>query len=121
MTVASLSGRLLARKGAARPSAMNGRQPFVSDRAAAQQVAAVQTPAGGERARISLRLDPVRHRRLRIAAAHLDCSLQDLLIAALDAHLADLVPACPCLRFAGDVSANGCAEPPARQQEDGAS
>ena len=49
------------------------------------------------RARVSLRLDDRRHRRLRIAAVHLDASLQQLLTHALDQYLAQVAPDCPCM------------------------
>ncbi len=55
-----------------------------------------------DRRRISLRLDPARHRRLKLAATHLGVSLQDVLIAALDSHIARVAPGlveggCTCL------------------------
>ena len=48
------------------------------------------------RRRITLRLDPDQHMRLKLAGAHLGMSLQDIMIAALDAHLVREAP-CPCL------------------------
>jgi hypothetical protein len=112
MTVASLSGRLLARKGTARPSAAvprsAGAETSLPSRAPLRLAPPQEPPASGERARISLRLDPERHRRLRLAAAHLDCSLQDLLIAALDEHLSGLRLGCPCFRERGEACRNGC-------------
>ncbi|WP_147274928.1 hypothetical protein [Ferruginivarius sediminum] len=113
MTVASLSGQLLARKGTARPSAAVPRGAGVETSLPSRaplRVAPPQEPpaAGGERARISLRLDPERHRRLRLAAAHLDCSLQDLLIAALDEHLSGLRLGCACFREGAEACRNGC-------------
>lgn len=112
MTVASLSGQLLARKGTARPSAAVPRSAGAdipsTPRAPLRLAPPQEPPASGERARISLRLDPERHRRLRLAAAHLDCSLQDLLIAALDEHLSGLHLGCPCFQEGGEACQNGC-------------
>jgi hypothetical protein len=114
MTVASLNATLLARKGGARP-AVPGAEPAApagstSPPPSAQpaQAAGPTAPAprlrpaaaepapGGARARLTLRLDPERHRRLRLAAAHLDRSLQALLTDALERYLAELPVHCPC-------------------------
>jgi hypothetical protein len=60
------------------------------------------------RVRISLRLDPQRHLRLRLLAAHSEMSLQEALIAALDAYLgeeAQNLP-CACLHDAGGPSSD---------------
>lgn len=58
---------------------------------------------GAGSAKVSLRLDPERHQRLRIAALHQRLSGQQLLLAALDAYLADCAASvndgnCVCLR-----------------------
>lgn len=111
MTVATLSGRLLARKGAARPSSTTPRHGATAQPkpAPSPTLETVQPPpSGGERARISIRLDPARHRRLRLAAAHLDCSLQDLMIAAMDGYLANLRLGCPCLENGAEACVEGC-------------
>ena len=126
MTVASLNARLLARKGDARPAPLDtgaGRARPASARPAAGTwpsspvSSPVSSPAsspvsssvwppvlpgepgGGAhaRARVSLRLDDARHRRLRLAAIHLDASLQQLLTHALDQYLAQVAPDCPCM------------------------
>ena len=120
MPVATLSAGLLARKGDARPSIVNPTDPHpIRD---AEPLAARGGPAGSlcgigrlapsesadaaadgvrrdrhGRARISLRLDPARHRRLRLASVHLDASIQDILTAALDAYLSGLDLHCPCV------------------------
>jgi hypothetical protein len=54
------------------------------------------------RARLTLRLDPCRHLRIRLAAAHLNRSLQEIMIDALDRHLTEIHPTivdgdCSCL------------------------
>lgn len=58
------------------------------------------------RVRISLRLDPERHLRLRLLAAHGCLSLQEALIAALDAYLGEEAQyfSCKCLHEAGGPS-----------------
>jgi hypothetical protein len=112
MTVASLTGQLLARKGEARPSIVHGREPRPARSApppeparcvpaAAPQPAPAADPGPGapdRRARLTLRLDPNRHRRLRLAAVHTERSLQQLMTAALDAYLAGLDLDCACVR-----------------------
>ncbi|MDZ7711811.1 MAG: hypothetical protein U5L06_01215 [Rhodovibrio sp.] len=122
MTVASLNARLLARKGDARPAPIDtgeGRARPTPPRpvAGSWQVPAVwpEEPAGDPRARarVSLRLDEARHRRLRLAAIHLDASLQQILTHALDRYLAQVAPDCPCMR-PGCVSGEGCASTPRR-------
>jgi hypothetical protein len=60
------------------------------------------------RTRISLRLDPDRHLKLKLSAAHLHKNLQDVLIAALDSYLDRIGPtvkdgSCACLE-------GGCSE-----------
>ena len=116
MTVASLNARLLARKGDARPAPIDtgeGRaRPASAHPASAHPVpgrpsaghwpapaAWPEEPAGNprSRARVSLRLDDGRHRRLRLAAIHLDASLQQILTHALDQYLAEVAPDCPCM------------------------
>ena len=48
-----------------------------------------------ERARLTLRLDPDRHLKIRIAAAHMNLKLQDIMIQALDRYLAEVKSANP--------------------------
>jgi hypothetical protein len=87
---ASLGEALLVVKGAAAPS--RGVSPRVRR-------------AGREedgRARVTMRLEEARHRRLRLAAAHLHKSAQAVLLAALDHYLERILPGvlhepCPCL------------------------
>jgi hypothetical protein len=45
------------------------------------------------RIKLSFRLDQDRHLRLKLAAAHTDRHIQDILTAALDRYLTDLAPA----------------------------
>jgi len=89
---ASLTAALMTRKGEAQPSRLFALTPPV---VIAPRPERPDVPAK-DRRRLTLRLDPERHMRLKLAAAHLDLSLQDILIAALDAHLAREAP-CPCL------------------------
>lgn len=120
---AMLTASLMVRKGAAQPSRLFTlptpvAQPLPSPAAkagapapaatapvpasaASVPAATARAPAATEfstldRRRLTLRLDPDRHLRLKLAAAHLHLSLQELLIAALDAHLAREAP-CACL------------------------
>lgn len=62
------------------------------------------SPADIERARVSVRLDPDRHLKLRLTAAHLHNSLQDIMTDALDRYLEQIGPEvlrndCACLNF----------------------
>ncbi|WP_422396635.1 hypothetical protein [Sphingomonas profundi] len=76
--------RLLARKGEARPAMRPD-----NDNAAGNvdAVDAAIMLAAGRRAAVTLRLDPLRHMRLRIACALDGRSAQAILGEALDAHL----------------------------------
>jgi hypothetical protein len=71
-----------------------------------------EEPAAGDprsRARVSLRLDDTRHRRLRIASIHLDASLQQILTHALDQFLAQVAVDCPCMsRGGGEPDGRTC-------------
>lgn len=95
MKIATLSSNLLARKGAAQPSPAAAQTPNLTPVRGAPQT---HERAGGARVRISLRLDPARHRRLRLAAVHLDRPLQDLLVAAIDQYLDQLDLSCACVK-----------------------
>lgn len=60
-----------------------------------------QAPPVGGRSAFTLRLDPDRHLKLRLACAHRNISAQQMVTAALDAWLAEHAPAlpdraCPC-------------------------
>jgi len=94
-------GRLLARKGEASPAAertftLSDPARFASLRLPVRpvaQVVAARVPAAPPRpARIgvTLRLDPVRHERLRHVGRTAGRSMQSLLLDAFDSHLADL-------------------------------
>jgi len=131
MKAARLKGDLMSRKGAARPvPSESARHRNPSGRAIVPVLAAVdpgsaKRPAKGPggnrdqdqefkrdkfgRARVSLRLDSQRHLRLRLLAAHSQLSLQETLIAALDAYLGDEAwsvngGTCDCLQEASDPS-----------------
>lgn len=103
---AVLSSGLLARKGAAVPTSLAAVSVLprgLSD-GTARAVTAGASPTGGSRnTKMSLRLDPERHRKLRLATVHLGRSGQRILLDALDAHLARcaetvLAGDCACLQ-----------------------
>jgi hypothetical protein len=107
---AALASGLLARKGEAVPTSlvvlpiMPRAQPELT--APRDRALGCNPPRGGAvaaAAKLSLRLDGDRHRRLRLAALHLGRSGQQLLIEALDAYLERSAEAirggqCACLR-----------------------
>lgn len=128
LSSAALTGALLANKGAAAPS--NTVSAFLEElpppdrtplrptlatgetRESAQHDAmprgaddGLRSGGQGKRAKLSVRLDPDRHLRLKLAAAHLRRSSQTIMIEALDAFLADMAPAlatdCACLNKDG--------------------
>lgn len=76
--------------------------------------------AGAGRVRLTLRLDPERHLKLRLVAAHLRRTVQAVLTAAIDLHLEEVVTrfeeGCTCLeRGTGlglDCPPDGCARHP---------
>lgn len=108
MSVASLDQRLMARKGAATPA--GGRrhdagtgpaEPMLTAPGSAPSKAGRTTrrPPGetGRPAKLTLRLAAAQHRRLRVAAACRDTSMQALMTAALDHYLADAEDVCACV------------------------
>ncbi|NKB50513.1 MAG: hypothetical protein GKS02_14245 [Alphaproteobacteria bacterium] len=122
---ATLSSALLARKGSAAPTGYTpirpedvitatsafensgtrhsgGPRPVM---APVPESANGPTSIDGERARVSVRLDRDRHLKLRLTAAHLDHSLQDIMTDALDRYLEQISPeilrnSCACLGVA---------------------
>ncbi len=114
---AVLSSALMARKGAAvptdytpiRPQDVNTAGRADENAGDPPPIAAVPAVAGGgpistdsERTRVSVRLDRERHLKLRLTAAHLQNSLQDIITDALDRYLAQIGPEilrrdCVCL------------------------
>lgn len=96
---ATLTGALLAPKGGAEPASpttqtetgATARQEVPSD-----EVVRIGTPAseGDEQNaggfQIPLRLDPASHLELRLAAARSGMSCQEIIVEALDRHLADI-------------------------------
>jgi hypothetical protein len=71
-------------------------------------LAAAATPPGGdERVALTLRLDRMRHTRLRIFAARHQATSQDVLVRALDAYMRNCGGDCPCLRDASAESLDG--------------
>ncbi len=114
---AVLSSALLARKGSAAPTGYTpirardvGAATGASQNAGKPRPVSVPALAGGDgppprehaRARVSVRLDRDRHLKLKLTAAHLDSSLQDIFIEALDRYLEQIGPEvlrndCACL------------------------
>ena len=88
MKAARLNSFLLTRKGAAAPlSPLSPYSPPPSRGPDGAGEALCQDTLG--RVRVSLRVDRERHLRLRLMAAHTRRTIQETLLAALDAHLAD--------------------------------
>jgi hypothetical protein len=108
---ASLTGTLLFRKGNASPSGFRTRPPYETPNVAAVTDAPVEVPShrrsrksGADKAasgvaRLSIRLDPEQHRRLRIVAAHTRQSIQAIVMTALDSYIGEAAP---------DLAKNGC-------------
>jgi len=107
---ASLTGALLSGKdGAARAPMPPAAGAQDSQVLAAPPAAAL---SGDTLRQFSLPLDPARHRRLRLAAAHLDQTEEALMLAALDHYLDRVVSPlldgrCACLEE-GRTSGQGC-------------
>lgn len=115
---ARLSSGLLARKGEAFPAGgfaaagIGLSQPLPSPHArprscrpqASSAIGGVALPptapeiARHERVALTVRLDPVRHARLRIFSARRRRTCQDVVIEALDAYLQACGPDCACMR-----------------------
>ena len=119
----ALTGSLLARKGTAVPSfltqvhppldtlpaAVAHRRPYAAANHADNDSDGDATGCGAcasdheaghsavrdhhGRVKLSFRLDHERHLRLKLAAAHTDSHIQDIMTAALDRYLTDLAPA----------------------------
>lgn len=112
---ATLTGSLLVAKGDAAPI---GSQP--SDRHSATIQSLPRSAARRPMARrddgfthLSLRINSVRHLRLRLAAAQLGYSGNSLVVAALDHYLDHVLPTllegkCPCLEKRRDLN-HACA------------
>lgn len=117
MKAAELNSSLLMRKGAAAPVSV----PMPQGGYPSNDARVAPAPRPGEmrrdrlgRVRHSLRLDVQRHLRLKLLAAHTQQSLQDVFLAALDAHLERhgegvLDGHCACLQK-GELS-DECSEP----------
>ncbi len=127
MKVSAMTSSLLVRKGEATPSTFvppgtaNARPvlrvPPSSGSAATRPNGAphLRVVGAAPRIRISIRLDPDRHRALKLIAAHTGRSVQDLAVAALEEYLGALGSdvrdgQCLCL--------NDEAAPDARSKED---
>ncbi len=114
MKAAELCHGLLARKGHAAPSMTASQSGPALSRIPTTPVGASKPDIGeSRRVRLTLRLSPSDHRRLRVAAAHLDCSMQAVLTKALEAYLTGLRADCPCLGGCdageGRSQSGGCA------------
>jgi hypothetical protein len=119
---AKLTSSLLARKGTAAPAALSSVALALRQIDGEPRAAKSASPAHGARdggcagkapPRMTFRLDEGRHLRLRLAAAHLQRSRQDVLTEALDRFLDQISPEilsnnCVCLtsraRGRGDVN-----------------
>ena len=105
LSVAQLTSGLLVCKGTAGPSfAFYDEAGAATASPDAKAAPAPKKPADGF-TRVSLRVDPARNRRLRIAAAQFGQTGPELLLAALDHYLDQVVPRlldgkCSCLGFA---------------------
>lgn len=124
---AKLTGGLLARKGTAVPTGFAA--PRLVEQGAAGNVVSVARPAAlirpapemqrpslepaadaQPRVRVSMRIDPQQHLRMRLTAAYLQRSVQSLMAEALDRYLDQLAPEviqdqCVCLAMkCGQVS-----------------
>jgi hypothetical protein len=120
---ARLTGELLAVKGNAAPTSRPLRvwslpaaapQPAGAPPVREEAAAPDQPPgeAGEATARFSVRLDPDRHLRLKLMAAHSRRSRQDIVVAAIDRYLAELGPlargGCGCLAPAAAAQPGPC-------------
>ena len=121
MKAASLSSSLLVRKGSAAPADLSlipasrrhtvkvqAKAPAPSTCVHKAEIATAKEAGqdgqgnGAYTAKFTLRLDRERHLRLKLLAAHLHLSAQEMLIEALDAYLDQAVPQairnnCSCL------------------------
>ena len=121
MKAASLSSSLLVRKGSAAPADLSlvpasrrhtvkvqSKEPprssclHQAEIAAAKAAGHDEPGSGAYTAKFTLRLDRERHLRLKLLAAHLHLSAQEMLVEALDAYLDRAVPQavrnnCSCL------------------------
>lgn len=118
---ASLSADLLVSKGEAGPSGSTSR---LGDRLGLASIyggASVRAmpplrpmPLPGDpNARILLRVDEPRRRRLRLAAAQLGKTSQAILLDALDHYLSDVIPTllkrpCPCITGPEQPAGSDC-------------
>lgn len=130
---AILSSTMLARKGAAVPSGYAPIRPHDVD-TAESAARSIDENAGGSppparcvaaatggppstqagRTRVSVRLDRERHLKLKLTAAHLQRTLQDVITDALDRYLEQLGPEvlrtdCACLGMKGGAMKCGAA------------
>ena len=95
---ASLTDALLVVKGAAQPLRFGGRRE--------------RRVSKDTRPRISIRIDEVHHRRLRLAAAHAHKTLHAVLADALHHYLDEVAPglaepSCVCLARSPSAEAGG--------------
>ncbi len=121
---ARLTGQLLASKGGAIPAGWAATDPvtdLVAKPVANLTVVAsrddaksggqqTKTPTASTKARVTLRLDPERHLKLKLAAAHSRMSIQAMVTAAVDTYLDRSAPnlcngSCACL--SGPTSPTG--------------
>ncbi len=113
---AALTGALLVAKGHASPSSFTPPpratvRPLVTPATQPNRRPAAKRTDG--KTRVQLRVNSVRHLRLRIAAAQLDVSGNALMTAALDHYVDHVLPTliehrCQCLEQGRDVLRHGC-------------
>ena len=113
MKAASLTASLLAAKGTAVPSTERAPLDIGSnvERLPDPKPGRAKTDDG--MVRVGLRMNAVRHQRLRLGAAHLGRSNQALMLAAIDHYIDNVLPLlmaghCACLEQ-GRMPAGQCA------------
>ncbi len=104
---AKLTGALIVKKGDAAPTGYIMRPSSAPDAEARSLVPDLRRTGAGkgdkqQRIGITVRLDPGRHLRLRLGAAHLNRNLQEFMMEALDKYLdeigdTEMYGSCACL------------------------
>jgi hypothetical protein len=114
LSVATLTGGLLVAKGTAGPSCFPLCEDPLAPPSSGPRPTAGSAPSAAETSRLTLRVDALRHRRLRIAAAQFGQSQHAILIAALDHYLDAVIPSllnrqCHCLAAESAAIGSGVA------------
>jgi hypothetical protein len=101
----------------AKPAAGAGQEgKSVREQSEALLKAFAGAPKRSRRVNLSFRMDPQRHHRLKVAAAHMNRSAQDILTNALDRYLDEMAGAymdgsCNCLSAETDTDRPHGAQP----------